>query len=66
MGGAEVLYQTINRADMYDGPVGLPRFDFSLSSPDISMGVDLVMLDILFFHVFSYILWIYFIRHLPQ
>ena len=31
MGGAEVLYQTINRADMYDGPVGLPRFDFSLS-----------------------------------
>ena len=29
--GAEVLYQTVNRSDMYDGPVGLPRFDFSLS-----------------------------------
>ena len=29
--GSEVLYQTINRADMYDGPVGLPRFDISLS-----------------------------------
>ena len=29
--GAEVLYQTVNRSEMYDGPVGLPRFDFSLS-----------------------------------
>ena len=29
--GAEILYQTVNRSDMYDGPVGLPRFDFSLS-----------------------------------
>jgi len=31
MGGSEVLYQTIDRSEMYDGPVGLPRFDFSLS-----------------------------------
>jgi hypothetical protein len=29
--GAEVLYQTINRSEMYDGPVGLPRFDISIS-----------------------------------
>jgi len=29
--GEEVLYQTINRSEMYDGPVGLPRFDISLS-----------------------------------
>ena len=29
--GSEVLYTTVNRADMYDGPVGLPRFDISLS-----------------------------------
>ena len=29
--GAEILYKTFNRSDMYDGPVGLPRFDTSLS-----------------------------------
>ena len=32
-GGAETLYRTISRSDMYDGPVGLPRFDASLSLP---------------------------------
>ena len=28
---SEVLYRTISRADMYDGDVGLPRFDVSLT-----------------------------------
>ena len=28
--GLEILYQTVNRSDMYDGDVGLPRFDVSL------------------------------------
>jgi hypothetical protein len=30
-GGSETLYQTIDRSAMTDGPVGLPRFDVSLS-----------------------------------
>jgi hypothetical protein len=30
-GGSETLYQTIDRSSMTDGPVGLPRFDVSLS-----------------------------------
>jgi hypothetical protein len=29
--GAEILYQTIDRSAMTEGPVGLPRFDVSLS-----------------------------------
>ena len=30
-GGAEILYQTFDRSGMTEGPVGLPRFDVSLS-----------------------------------
>lgn len=29
--GAEMLYNTVSRSEMTDGPVGLPRFDVSLS-----------------------------------
>ena len=29
--GSEVLYRTVSRSEMIDGPVGLPRFDISLS-----------------------------------
>jgi hypothetical protein len=29
--GAEILYKTIQRSEMYDGEVGLPRFDLTLT-----------------------------------
>jgi len=29
--GAEMLYKTVSRSEMIEGPVGLPRFDISLS-----------------------------------
>lgn len=39
---SEVLYRTISRSDMYDGTVGLPRLDFSLSLSEAlsAMGVS--------------------------
>lgn len=38
---SEVLYRTISRSEMYDGTVGLPRLDFSLTLSDAlgAMGV---------------------------
>ena len=39
---SEVLYRTISRSEMYDGTVGLPRLDFSLSLSEAlsAMGVS--------------------------